>query len=526
VNDLRIKISADGAQQTSQALNSVGQQLQKTAASANVASASMAKLPQTSGTATQSLMNLSRVAQDAPYGFMGIANNINPLLESFQRLKVESGSTKGALKALVGQLSSGAGLGLAVGVASSLLVTFGDRLFGASKAAKEAENATSKLRDSIKGIFAEAGKEAAQVQSFIAVLKSETETRERKLLAIKELQKIQPEVFNGLKLEGNAVAGLDAAYKNYVENLRTVIAAKIAQQKIEMLITKQLELQGASQTASQKALLDGVKAFEDARLKGAKSDPSQAGFLVSQIVGKREARQKELAQVQADIDAAFNDLMQFSGGVELKGGSIDGTKTKVFLDPKNIKFGPVTEYDSPFPDLLFPPGLENIVTDRMQAILGDVPKPEQYAPITQEQIQAQINGIEAYKKKLAELAQMGQMVGSAIADAFGRAFDAAIKGENVFKALGEALKQLVLDLIKATIQTLIFRAITSAFTGGVPIPGGFGGIPGLGGAGGLGGYRMAPASSFSTGGRMVIRGRELRLIGSRTANSQIRLSGR
>ena len=28
--------------------------------------------------ATNALGNLSRVAQDAPYGFMGIANNINP----------------------------------------------------------------------------------------------------------------------------------------------------------------------------------------------------------------------------------------------------------------------------------------------------------------------------------------------------------------------------------------------------------------------------------------------------------------
>ena len=42
--------------------------------------------------ATNALSNLSRVAQDAPYGFMGIANNLNPLLESFQRLSKESGN--------------------------------------------------------------------------------------------------------------------------------------------------------------------------------------------------------------------------------------------------------------------------------------------------------------------------------------------------------------------------------------------------------------------------------------------------
>jgi hypothetical protein len=75
--------------------------------------------------ATNALTNLSRVAQDAPYGFMGIANNLNPMLESFQRLQKESGSTGNALKALVGGLSGPAGIGVALGVASSLIVAFG-----------------------------------------------------------------------------------------------------------------------------------------------------------------------------------------------------------------------------------------------------------------------------------------------------------------------------------------------------------------------------------------------------------------
>jgi hypothetical protein len=37
------------------------------------------------------LTNLGRVAQDAPFGFIGIQNNLNPLLESFQRLKKRLG---------------------------------------------------------------------------------------------------------------------------------------------------------------------------------------------------------------------------------------------------------------------------------------------------------------------------------------------------------------------------------------------------------------------------------------------------
>ena len=112
---------------------------------------SLSKLPGSSNRATQSLINLSRVAQDAPYGFIGIANNLNPLLESFQRLKATTGTTGGALKEMGAALTGPAGLGLAVGVVSSLLVTFGDRILsiggGVSKFAKLMEDAKEKVTE-------------------------------------------------------------------------------------------------------------------------------------------------------------------------------------------------------------------------------------------------------------------------------------------------------------------------------------------------------------------------------------------
>lgn len=78
--------------------------------------------------ATTALSNLSRVAQDAPYGFIGIANNLNPLLESFQRLKVEAGSGSAALKAMGSSLMGPAGIGLALGAVSSIIVAFGPKI--------------------------------------------------------------------------------------------------------------------------------------------------------------------------------------------------------------------------------------------------------------------------------------------------------------------------------------------------------------------------------------------------------------
>lgn len=83
-----------------------------------------------SGQANTTLVNLSRVVQDAPFGFMAISNNINPLIESFGRLKAESGSTGDALKGLLGGLTGGMGIGLGVSVVTSLLTTFSGSLSG------------------------------------------------------------------------------------------------------------------------------------------------------------------------------------------------------------------------------------------------------------------------------------------------------------------------------------------------------------------------------------------------------------
>jgi hypothetical protein len=65
------------------------------------------------------LMQFSRIAQDAPYGIIGIGNNITATVEAFGHLKNSTGSTGGALKAL-GQSIMGSG-GILLGV--SLLTT-------------------------------------------------------------------------------------------------------------------------------------------------------------------------------------------------------------------------------------------------------------------------------------------------------------------------------------------------------------------------------------------------------------------
>ncbi len=103
--------------------------------------------------ATQSLINFSRIAQDAPYGIMGIANNLNPMLESFQQLAKTEGGTKKALDAMLSGLSGPAGIGVALGLVSSLAVVFQKQITeafeGPAGKLKDLREELKKLNDEI-----------------------------------------------------------------------------------------------------------------------------------------------------------------------------------------------------------------------------------------------------------------------------------------------------------------------------------------------------------------------------------------
>jgi hypothetical protein len=306
----------------------------------------MQKLTPASNTATQSLTNLSRIAQDAPFGIIGIANNINPLVESFGRLRQETGSTGGALKALVSGLGGAGGLSLAFGLVTSAVqfAAIGFQAWlGKTKEAKEAADETKKALNSI---YNEQGKEATQVVSLIAILNNETETRNRKLDALNELKKINPQIFAGLKLEEGAVKGLDAAYSAYIANLKNVIAAKIIQQRLEKEITKLVELEGATQTKSEKAAANAVKNFTNERLKGLKQLGAEGANYAtnlqdvnSQLIAQQEAGKKaQLALTNITIKQLTSDLTALSSAIKTSGKSLsDETKNAANNSKKDIE---------------------------------------------------------------------------------------------------------------------------------------------------------------------------------------------
>ena len=183
---LKITITADNKD----AVNNINQTITAT----NNLGNAFRQIPQTSGAATNALTNLSRVAQDAPYGFIGIANNLNPLLESFQRLQKEAGGTGAALKSMAQGLMGPAGIGLALGAVSSLIVAFGPKIANFIKGVGEAEAAEKKFAESLDKAKASASESGLKLLAYINLAEDATLADDKRANALKfvvsELSKV------------------------------------------------------------------------------------------------------------------------------------------------------------------------------------------------------------------------------------------------------------------------------------------------------------------------------------------------
>ena len=145
------------------------------------------------GDASQSLINFSRIAQDAPYGMMGIANNLNPMVESFQRLAATEGGTKKALAAMVSGLTGPAGIGVAIGLLSALLSTYSKEISNFFKgAAGDLEDFVKKINELNEELYKIAAKaEARQLkgEALVGIIGSNADLKQRET-ALAELKKL------------------------------------------------------------------------------------------------------------------------------------------------------------------------------------------------------------------------------------------------------------------------------------------------------------------------------------------------
>ena len=323
---LQIQIGANvssavqGLNQVQAELNQTEKDLVGLGNSVDKAAAKIRTLPTATGQATSTLTNFSRVVQDAPFGLIGIANNIDPLVTSFQQLKATTGSTGGAFKALIGQLAGPAGIALAISTTTSLLIAFGDRLFSSGSAAKELAEQSKKVAEAQEAIVQNLGQERSEVDKLIILLKSENTTRGQKETILNKLKQINPQYFGDLKNEAGLVDNLTAAYSKYIASLvaRSEVAA--LSKELEDISTEILKLEKAGATTE---VIDlGLQRGLDGRLQTTKiltKEQTNQLTLNTQLSAAERERQRILLEIAKRQEALIsNTKIQIAAAKELK----------------------------------------------------------------------------------------------------------------------------------------------------------------------------------------------------------------
>lgn len=178
-----------------------------------------------SNQAAFAVTNLSRVVQDAPFGFIGIQNNLNPLLESFQQLKKETGSNVSAFKALAGQLVGPAGIGFALAAVSAAFLFYQQVTRGAKKETDEFGKSLLTLDELRKEGVKISSQEVSKAQTLYSAATNLNIPLEERLKIVKELKQEYPNYFKSFTNEEILAGKAATAYTN-LKN--AIIAAGLA----------------------------------------------------------------------------------------------------------------------------------------------------------------------------------------------------------------------------------------------------------------------------------------------------------
>ena len=112
------------------------------------------------------LMQFSRIAQDAPYGIIGIGNNITAAAEAFSYLKRNTGTTSGAFKALGQELMGTGGVLLAVSLLTAGLTYMSQKGLTVGDVFRKITGDFDEARRAMQDLNVEAAKNAqAQISS-------------------------------------------------------------------------------------------------------------------------------------------------------------------------------------------------------------------------------------------------------------------------------------------------------------------------------------------------------------------------
>ena len=172
------------------------------------------------------LMQFSRIAQDAPYGIIGIGNNLTATAESFSYLAKSSGGAGNALKSIGTSIMGTGGVLLAVSLATAAFTYMSQNGLSLGDVINKLRGNFDEFTSSMQEANAEAAKNSAEEVSSLNALASVSQdvslSMRDRMTAVNELQSTYPAYFGNLTKEQI----LNGDLKGIIDSVTDALLAK------------------------------------------------------------------------------------------------------------------------------------------------------------------------------------------------------------------------------------------------------------------------------------------------------------
>lgn len=475
------------------------------------------------------LMNFNRVIQDAPFGIMAIANNIQELLPAYRQLVAtsrEAGQSVG--KSLVQALIGGGGLSVAFNVVLSAITFASVGLQYWIRGNKEAKQAVDEQKKAIEGFTDAAGKELASLDTlYYATQNTNLSLSERKA-AVDELQQQYPAYFKNLSDEAILAGKAASAYENLSNQIINKAIIQAAESDLQRTLKPYIEVI----SAQRKLQAEVDKRNREAQAKNPResfmnSANSYRGFTAIEQVGATNAvvsenntfiydetqnTLKSVANYKKETTDAIKDARESVQSLLVDFGInsfIDPNKN--FDDKKKKVKRDVELLGALYKDNIDEYYLNNSILGENPLAGGDQTALMQQMQNTVKMVAAKNAEADARNRNLKALAQeqmLMQNIASVVGQGLTGAFENLVNGtQSAIQSIGQFLQQLVSRILAAAAAAAVLAGIFSLFGLG----GGFGAA-----ASQIGSFKnlfngFSGVTAFAKGG--IISGPTLALMG-------------
>ena len=358
----RLEVQIDGnASGLTSSLNKANAGLNRFSNEAGKVAAQTNKLTGSVGSANGVAMEFNRIIQDAPYGMMGIGNNITQLTDSFARLKQQTGSTGAAFKQTISQMfTSGNLLSLGISAIVTGWTLWERHAQKANKATKDLEDGTKTYIETLEGLQRasadgqnNAQKDLTNLKLMYDATQNLTVPMDKRKKVAEELIKQYPKQFEGLTTEAVLAGKAADAYNKLTASITaTAMAAAYANKMTENAqkqLNNYLQIIDKQNQANKLSLqIEKQKASISTSAAGSAGTGASSAAQYSLVANLEEKRTKVLAEVNKLGTENFNitnenTLLQKNYNDQIIKGADASGKLNTSLDKTKKKTKDMTD---------------------------------------------------------------------------------------------------------------------------------------------------------------------------------------